>query len=163
MSDRTGVSLGYLSQIELGRSVPTISLLWKIARALGVPFSALTNGGGTSGTVLIPAEKAKILTSANGAFTSRALFPFNSQRRVEFYKLTLAPNAVEIADPHAPGTIENIFVANCQIEINVGGVSYSLKAEDSILFEADVPHSYRNLSTKMAVLYLVMTYADTVG
>ena len=34
---------------------------------------------------------------------------------------------------------------------------------DAILFEADVPHSYRNLADGEAVLYLVMTYVQTVG
>ena len=39
----SGVSRAMLGQIELGRSVPTIALLWKVARALEVPFSALTS------------------------------------------------------------------------------------------------------------------------
>src|SRR5262249_34912572 len=39
----SGVSRAMLSQIELGRSVPTIAVLWKITHALGVPFAALTS------------------------------------------------------------------------------------------------------------------------
>lgn len=159
----SGVSRGMLNQIELGHSVPTISLLWKVARALGLPFAALTSGGGPRGTILLPAAKAKTLTSADGAFTSRALFPFDTEQRAEFYKLTLAANAVEHADPHAPGTMENIFVAEGKIEITADGVAYVLKAEDSIFFEADVPHSYRNLGAKTATLYLVMNYAKLGG
>jgi transcriptional regulator with XRE-family HTH domain len=157
------VSRGMLSQIELGRSVPTISLLWKVARALDVPFSALTSDREAGGNVLLPAAKAKILTSTGGAFTSRALFPFEAERRVEFYKLTLAPHAVETADPHAPGTMENLAVAAGQVEIVADGVSYILKAEDAILFAADVPHAYRNLGAKTAIMYLVMTYTDSIG
>jgi transcriptional regulator with XRE-family HTH domain len=163
LAKASDVSRGMLSQIELGRSVPTISLLWKVARALDVPFSALTSDHGTDGNVLLPAAKAKILTSAGGAFTSRALFPFEAERRVEFYKLTLAPRAVENADPHAPGTMENLAVAAGQVEITAAGVSYILKPEDAILFAADVPHSYRNLGAKTAIMYLVMTYTDSIG
>jgi transcriptional regulator with XRE-family HTH domain len=163
LSKLSDVSRGMLSQIELGRSVPTIALLWKVARALGVPFAALTSDGTTGGTILLPADKAKMLTSANGSFTSRALFPFESERRVEFYKLTLAPNSQEIADPHAPGTTENLTVVSGQVEITAAGISYILRPEDAIMFEADVPHSYRNLGAKTAVMYLVMTYADAVG
>src|SRR5579871_1235604 len=37
----SGVSRAMLGQIELGQSAPTINVLWKIARALGIPFSAL--------------------------------------------------------------------------------------------------------------------------
>jgi len=34
---------------------------------------------------------------------------------------------------------------------------------DAILFDADVPHSYRNLGTEDALLFLVMTYVEAVG
>ena len=37
----SGVSRAMLGQIELGQSAPTINVLWKIARALEVTFSAL--------------------------------------------------------------------------------------------------------------------------
>jgi transcriptional regulator with XRE-family HTH domain len=163
LAKRSGVSRGMLSQIELGRSVPTISLLWKVARALDVPFAALTTDAKAGGTVVLPAEKAKLLSSSGGEFTSRALFPFDSERRVEFYKLTLAPHAEENADPHAPGTTENLVVAAGEVEITASGVSYTLHADDAVMFEADVPHRYRNLGAKTAVMYLVMTYTDAVG
>jgi transcriptional regulator with XRE-family HTH domain len=163
LANASGVSRGMLSQIELGRSVPTISLLWKVARALDVPFSALTSDHAVTGNIVLPAAHAKILTSAGGAFTSRALFPFETERRVEFYKLTLAPHALETADPHAPGTTENLVVAAGQVEITTAGVSYVLKNDDAILFAADLPHSYRNLGARTAIMYLVMTYTESIG
>jgi transcriptional regulator with XRE-family HTH domain len=159
----SGVSRAMISQIELGRSVPTIALFWKLARALEVPFAALTSETGGGGTVVLRASKAKTLTSVDGAFTSRALFPFDSERRVEFYQLTLAPSGLEVAQPHAVGTVENLVVAGGQIEIDVAGTVHRLQTGDAIMFEADVPHSYRNVSAVTAVMYLVMTYVETVG
>src|SRR5579862_6217666 len=41
LAHASGVSRAMLCQIELGQSAPTINVLWKIARALNVPFSAL--------------------------------------------------------------------------------------------------------------------------
>lgn len=41
LANRCGVSRAMLSQIEQGKSVPTISVLWKIANGLNVPFSEL--------------------------------------------------------------------------------------------------------------------------
>ena len=162
LAKEAGVSRGMLSQIELSRSVPTIGLLCRVARALDVPVSALTIDDSPGGTVVLPAAKAKILSSADGGFTSRALFPYDAERRVEFYRLTLAPGAEEIATPHAPGTTENLVVAAGEVEIVVAGISHVLKTDDAILFLADVPHAYRNLGTTQAVLYLVMTYVDSV-
>jgi quercetin dioxygenase-like cupin family protein len=91
------------------------------------------------------------------------LFPFDEPRRVEFYELVLAPKAVEVADPHAPGTVENLVVSKGQLEIEAAGETYGLAIGDAILFEADKPHTYRNVGTTEARVYLVMTYAEQVG
>jgi transcriptional regulator with XRE-family HTH domain len=159
----SGVSRAMLGQIETGKSTPTISLLWKVATALDVPFATLLAAEPTSGTVLLRRDESKVLSSSDGRFTSRALFPFDSERRVEFYELRLAPNHREDADAHAPGTKENLLVARGTVEITSGRDRPVTLAEgDAILFEADVPHSYRNLTSLEAVLYLVMTYVEVV-
>jgi quercetin dioxygenase-like cupin family protein len=82
---------------------------------------------------------------------------------VEFYELRLAPKGVEHAEPHAPGTTENLVVAKGQVVIEVRGQTHELGTGDAILFEADAPHVYRNPGGSEAVLYLVMTYAESVG
>jgi transcriptional regulator with XRE-family HTH domain len=159
----SGVSRAMLGQIELGQSTPTINVLWKIARALGVPFSALITNRTAGRTTVMAAARAKVLTSHDGAFSSRALFPFDEPRTVEFYELRLAPSAVEQADAHPPGTIENLIVTSGSLEMTVGAERHALSTGDAILFEADVPHQYRNVGTSELVMYLVMTYAEKTG
>ena len=163
LSQLSGVSRAMLGQVELGQSAPTINVLWKISSALGVPFSALITARGAPGPHVLRAEQAKHLTSHDGAFSSRALFPFDEPRRVEFYELRLAPGGVERADAHNPGTTENLVVSAGAVEIEVAGRREQLGAGDAIVFEADVPHVYRNRAERETVMYLVMTYADTVG
>jgi transcriptional regulator with XRE-family HTH domain len=154
-----GVSRAMLGQIELGQSAPTINVLWKIARALDLPFSALlTASSPTVGTRVIKARQTKRLTSHDGSFSSRALFPLDEGRRVEFYELEVKKGGVEEASAHAPGTRENLAVTRGDVEIVVDGVTHALSAGDAIVFEADVPHSYRNVGDVDALLYLVMTY-----
>jgi transcriptional regulator with XRE-family HTH domain len=41
MSERTGVSLGYLSQIELGKNSASIETLYRICLAFGIRMSEL--------------------------------------------------------------------------------------------------------------------------
>jgi transcriptional regulator with XRE-family HTH domain len=163
LSQVSGVSRAMLGQIELGQSAPTINVLWKISSALSVPFSALMSARTTGGVHVLRGEAAKLLTSHDGAFTSRALFPFDERRRVEFYELRLAPGGVERAEAHNPGTTENLVVAAGTVEIEVEGRKEHLEAGDAIVFEADVPHVYRSRSDRESIMYLVMTYADTVG
>lgn len=159
----SGVSRAMLGQIELGQSAPTINVLWKIARALEVTFSALISARTQSGALVLRASESKILTSKDRSFSSRALFPFDEPRRVEFYELRLTAGAVEDADAHPPGTAENLVVNAGTVEIDVAGDTHKLEAGDSILFEADSPHAYRNVGKTEAVMFLVMTYAEEIG
>jgi transcriptional regulator with XRE-family HTH domain len=160
----SGVSRAMLGQIETGRSTPTIGVLWKIATALGVPFANLLATQQTHGTAVLRREAAKVLSSSEGHFTSRALFPFDSERRVEFYELRLAPSHRENSEPHAPGTKENLVVVRGAVEVSTAQEPPITLAEgDAIVFEADVRHSYRNLGSTEAVLYLVMTYVEPIG
>ena len=159
----SGVSRAMLGQIELGKSVPTISLLWKVARALDVPFSALNVDDGASTSLVLRANQAKLLTSIDGKFSSRALFPHDTARKVEFYELELAPHAAEYAVAHPPGTTENLIVTAGEVEIEIGHETHSLKKKDALFFQADAPHVYRNTNAEKAVMYLVMAYNDSVG
>src|SRR5204862_5125629 len=82
----SGVSRAMLGQIELGQSAPTINVLWKIARALEVTFSALISARTQSGALVLRSQESKILTSQDRSFSSRALLPFDEPRRVEVYE-----------------------------------------------------------------------------
>ena len=163
LSKASGVSRAMLGQVELGQSAPTINVLWKIARALEVPFSALISTQEVKGARVMRVSQSKKLTSHDGTFVSRALFPFDQPRRVEFYELHLAPKSLEVADPHPPGTTENLVVTQGSLELEANNERHQLGVGDSIYFEADGPHTYRNTGTVEAVYYLVMTYAEEVG
>ena len=117
-----------------------------------MPFTSLISDRGQGGTTVLRGEVAKVPTSADGSFTSCALFPFDSERKVEFYKLTIAPHAIEVAVPHQTGTIENLVIAAGHVEVGVTDTIYRLSSDDAILFETDVVHSYRNTGNDTAIL-----------
>lgn len=158
----SGVSRAMLGQIELGRSTPTINLLWKVVKALQVPFSALmTTGPGASGTLVLRASRSRTLVAEGGGLTSRPLFPPDSQPRAELYELRLTPGTAHSYEPHAPGTVENLVVHQGQVEVTAGDGSHVLAAGDAIVYPADVPHAYRNCGDGDACLYVVVTYDET--
>lgn len=156
-----GVSRAMLGQVEAGDSAPTISFLWKVARGLDVRFADLLGEEASADVVVLPAQNAKILRSANNGFESRALFPFDNRRRAEFYELRLRAGHEEQADAHAEGTYENLVVNSGKLELIIGNSApIELKTGDSVYFRADVPHVYKNSSDEDAIMYLVMTYAE---
>jgi transcriptional regulator with XRE-family HTH domain len=158
LAQLSGVSRAMLSQIELGRAMPSIKVTFKIARVFGVPFSTLLAEQPKVRTRVLAAARSKILTSASGQFSTRALFPHDARQKTEFYELRLAAGGTEHADAHPEGTIENLIVVSGLVEISTAGERNRLSPGDALFFQADSPHSYSNLAEHEAVLYLVMTY-----
>ncbi len=156
----SGVSRAMLGQVELGQSAPTINLLWRITRALDVPFSLLLDQEPSSTTELVRVGDSKILESRTRTFSSRALFPFHRPKRAEFYELQLRKGVAETAEAHLPGTVENLVVTQGTIAIELPKERHVLERLDAIVFQADVVHTYRNVGDEDATFYLVMTYAD---
>jgi len=159
----SGVSRAMLSQIELGKSTPTINVVWRIASALDVPFSALITEVHAKRPAVLHASTARVLTSHDGAFVSRALFPVDQLRLAEFYELRLAPRSIERAEAHPVGTTENLVVVGGALNLVVNGERHRLDVGDAILFEADVPHQYRNEGDVPLHMFLVMTYGPREG
>ncbi len=158
LAAQSGVSRAMLSQIELGRSAPTITVLWKISRALGVPFAALLGTEPASELMVQRAGRSLVLSSMDGSFSTRALSPLDRPRTVEFYELRLAADSSEHADAHMPGTTENLVITSGTLEIEIRGASAVLEVGDSVFFHADSPHVYRNRGKTQVTAYLVMTY-----
>lgn len=163
LAAKCGVSRAMLSQIEQGKSVPTIAVLWKIAKGLNVPFSELLKEKEEQGLYILKAENTKVLYSSSKVFSSRALFPFIGNRRTEFYELLLKPGGIEVADPHPPGTTENLVVVSGKLRLRLSDKVVELEPKDSVFFKADVPHEYSNPTDQETVMYLVMSYTDDVG
>jgi rhodanese-related sulfurtransferase/transcriptional regulator with XRE-family HTH domain len=154
----TGLSRTLLGQIELGTNTPSLGVVWRLAGAFNVPFAALLSAPGSTATAIVRREGAKRLVSADGRFSSRALFPFGEAGKVEFYELWLAGHAREDAEAHQRGTRENLVVTRGQLSLEVGGVRHELAEGDAIVFGADVPHAYINPANAECWMHLVMTY-----
>jgi XRE family transcriptional regulator, regulator of sulfur utilization len=161
LADFSGLGRKKLDAVATGEVTPTINLVWKIANALGVPFGSLiATRQSPDGFVLRKAKKS-VISSSDGGLTSRTLLPHDSRRPVEFYELTLAPKHVAYSEAHGAGTRESLVVVRGHVEIKVGKEpSQRLEEGDAMIFEGDVPHSYRNLGSSEALLYLVMSYIN---
>lgn len=159
----TGLGRALLGQIENGRASPSVSVVWKIAQAFDVPFSALLTSAERPATRVLRGADARRLVSPDGRFSSRALYPLNEETRAEFYELFFAAHSREDAEAHRPGTLENLVVTAGRLEIEIRGERYELAKGDAISFVADAPHSYLNRGGEDCWAYLVMTYGHGPG
>ena len=159
----SGVSRAMLGQVELGKTTPSIHVVWKIARSLGVTFSMLVEGLEETRPTVMRAATAKLVKSGDGAVTARTLSPDGGRRSVEFYEVCINPRSVERSEPHAPGTRENLVVLSGSLGIVVAGDLHHLTAGDAIEFQGDVAHEYSNLGDDLLRIYVVLTYPFDAG
>ncbi|WP_244532015.1 helix-turn-helix domain-containing protein [Methylocapsa palsarum] len=157
----SGLGEASIGKLADGEITPSLSVLWKIANALGVPVGSLISDRRRRGTFVLRNESKSVISSSDGHFTSRALFPHDSKRLVEFYELNVAPGHEEYCEAHTPGTLESLVVVRGCVEVTSGKEpAQTLGEGDAIVFEADVPHTYRNLGSVAALLYLVISYVN---
>ena len=154
----SGVSRAMLGQIETGKSAPTINLLARIAGALNVSVSSLISSPDHGGTVIVPRDRSTVVTSSEGGFTCRALFPWGDPQSAEIYEVTIAGRHVQSFAAHAPGVKKTLVVLSGTVEVTIGEVSPSSIAEgDTILFNADAPHKFYNPGESEAKAFLIIT------
>ncbi len=159
LAAKSGVSRAALSQIEGTRTNPTLSVLWKVAVGLAVPFNELLGVSDDGGAKVLRAGDAPPLKSGDGRMESRLLSPGGSSPDLEIYELRFLPKAVHRSEPHGSGTLETLVVLTGALRLLVQEVEYELLPGDSIFFKADVPHVYENRATHETRCFNVVRYA----
>ena len=146
----SGVSRAMLGQIETGKSAPTINLLGRIAEALKVSVPSLISNPGIGRTVIVPRDRATIVTSSEGGFVSRALFPsLGRSAKHRDNEVTVSPHHGKSFAAQTPGTEKSLVIVSGDLEITVGEDSPAhLSNGDAILFNADTPHHFHNSGDK---------------
>jgi transcriptional regulator with XRE-family HTH domain len=143
LSGRCGVSKGMLSQIEGDRTNPTLATIWKIANGLGIPLEELFDAPGPSLFEPVHADQVTIVQSENGQGTFRIISPL-TVREVETYFMEIDVGGEVLSPSHTPGTIEILYISQGQCEVVSGGNVTTMNEGDSITYQADLTHGFRN-------------------
>jgi transcriptional regulator with XRE-family HTH domain len=140
----SGVSRAMLSQIEHAKSAPTISVLYKIARALGASVADLL-AQQSRGALVLRADGARWLTSPDGTLRVRTLTPDEAPRDPRLSEVRLLPGAWEELAPLPAGSSKQYIVTRGELEVVVQGVTHRLAAGDALWLDADAAHTVRNV------------------
>jgi transcriptional regulator with XRE-family HTH domain len=159
LAAKSGVSRAALSQIEGTRTNPTLSVLWKVAVGLGVPFHELLGVSEDGTPKLLRAGDSPPLKSGDGRIESRLLSPGGSSPDLEIYELRFLAKAVHRSEPHGRGTTETLVVMTGALRLLVQEAEYDLLPGDAIFFKADVTHVYENRASHETRCFNVIRYA----
>jgi transcriptional regulator with XRE-family HTH domain len=154
----TGVSRAALSQIETRKTNPSVGILWKIAAGLGTPFAGLL--GESQLPISIRRRRdMEVLRSIDRKFESRPLMPPAGVPQLEMYELRLSAHARYASEAHGPGTRELVVVLNGALRMTVGDRVDELSAGESVVFDANLPHTYENPGSSEARYHDLIIYA----
>lgn len=152
-----------LSQVETGKTTPTIAVLWKIVTGFGVPFSELLREDESARTVVVRRGARPALTSADRKFHSIPIILAGTPLGVELYRITLEPQGGSSSPAHAAGTWEMACVEQGKLRLVVGQEEHVLEPGDTATFPADLEHSYSAVGPSKCVFYDLVRYGSHVG
>jgi transcriptional regulator with XRE-family HTH domain len=149
LARRVGVSPSLVSQIELDRVNPSVSTLWSLVTELGMTMGEVFGNAEPAGPVLRTSdadgiverpETRRVINLASGIRWER-LTP-HSERDVEFLHVEYPVGAdscpADALITH--GGREYGYVTSGTLGVRVGFDEYELSPDDSIAFDASLPH-----------------------
>lgn len=173
-----GVSASLISQIETGRSQPSVSTLYAITSALGIsvedvfgppraagPAATSGDGDGAAETLLdvlgsrpatrvgpvVRADERQVLRLDSGVTWQR--LGQVTGKHVDFLLITYEPGGSSSSTglPMRHGGTEYGYVLEGELVLTLGFDEHRLRAGDAVSFESSTPHRYRNEGTEPAV------------
>lgn len=153
----TDVSKAQLAQIEKGEANPTVSTIWKIAAGLKISFSSLLQPPKTYFQKYC-VDSTTYVSEEEGKYRVYSIIPYNPERGWEFYKVEMDPGVIHKSEPHTEGVEETVMVIEGQVIIRCGEMMEQLVAGETLVFSANQPHQYENLTNHITVLHLIIQY-----
>ncbi|MFI9168905.1 cupin domain-containing protein [Streptomyces lincolnensis] len=176
LAREVGVSASLVSQIETGKSQPSVSTLYAITTVLGISVEALFDAGESE--AVAPVAAAGTVPHALAAFAAdpgRRIGPLVG--RAERETLELDSGVVWERLGHVPGTdvgfllvtyrpggssstsgglmrhagTEYGYLTSGELVLTLGFEEHTLRPGDAVCFESTTPHRYRNDGTEPAV------------
>ena len=149
LSDASGVSIGYLSQVERDNATPTLGTLAQIAAALGVALEYFIAAPKPSDGLTRAGQRPRFAlpNSALGYETLVAGFP---GAELSSYVLTVPPGYASETVSHEGE--ELIFVLEGEIDQVLDGQSFRMGPGDSLHYSGRTPHSWANPTDAIARL-----------
>jgi len=178
LSDKTGLSKSFLSQIERDLSQPSITSLKKIAIQLGISVVKLFTEGNNNGLWeyrryfgnelindskynknirIVTADRRKSVTLPGSQVTYELLTP-DMNRQLEIMYLQISEGETSGDEPmiDPPGEKCGIVLQGT-IEVRIGDEIYQLNEGTSICYPSDLPHWWRGIKGDPIKVIWVLT------
>jgi len=154
LAERCDLSPNTISLIERRSTSPSVSTLHRLAVALNVPITAFFKEASEQVRVINSRPEMRTFTgsldvrleSLGSGLEGQALEPF---------VVSLSPGADSGEQPIVHDGHELVYCLDGELDYEIDGQDYRLGAGESLLFEAQLPHRWRNPGSEQVVFLLV--------
>ncbi|PHR61046.1 MAG: XRE family transcriptional regulator [Robiginitomaculum sp.] len=163
LSEQSGVAKSMISQIEKNESNPTLATITRLSRALGTSVESILTTN-TSGTALVQKSNRQdipLIESEDGLCTLRIIGWMATVEYVQWYDFSAQVGGTLESSAHPNGSVENLSVLEGELEVQVGGETWAVKAGETLRYRADETHSVTNIGTVPARATMVNILALT--
>lgn len=160
VADRAEISIGLLSQIERGVTMPSLKSLRQVCAALDMPVGWLFDvPGGEHGDVVVRASSRRVMTLGPKGMTKELLSP-DSVPGVQMIRILIQPGGGSGDLPYnneAGAKCGTVLAGTLGLEVD--GTEYQLATGDSFAFPAIKLHRFWCVGEQQVDLIWVVTPA----
>ena len=157
LAERANVSKGLISQIENGRSIPSLPVLFGIIQSLEMAVSSFFDGLNLqTPNVLVQRKKdyeSFTKEDAKGFLYKRIFVKNVSASTLDFVILELNKNAKR--GEVVTEAFEYKYIIQGQCEYLINGEKYELHEGDSLFFDGRLPHLPKNTGSDKCIMLIV--------
>ena len=162
LAQKAGCTQSYISQLEKGLTMPSLSMIGKLSAALDIKvvdlFSDMSNKG--ENHWLLRRQDRKQIAYPDWKVSSHMLVTRVSTKRMEPLISIIEPGGTSDAAEgmsHPVGTEEFVMVLRGQVEFQIEGEDILLGEGDTLYFDGSLPHQWRNNGQEKAEVLFVFT------
>lgn len=159
LARQSNLNVNTLSMIENGKTSPSLETLMQLSFALGTPITAFFEDNAPKNQIAYyKAGQRPKVAFAHG--TLEDLGAGMPKHNAESFLVSLDPHRDSGEIPIVHTGREVVFCLEGQLIYTIGDQTFLLEPGDSLLFEAHLPHRWRNPSELPAVSLLVLCPSD---
>lgn len=155
-SVQCGVSRAMLSKIERGVSVPSATILGKLAAGLQIGLSGLLGGQLQRRSMMITPGEQPLFRDPESGLERRSLSPLFSDRAVDFALNTLPPRRSVSFPAHHDGVEEYLYVVEGMLRVVVADETFEVGTGSAMFYQANKVHEFHNDTDKPVGFFIVI-------
>ena len=162
LSDETGLSIGYISQIERNLVDPSLSSLRKISKSLDIPTYLLMETEKHSDDLTTKSGDVIMMKQPNSTVEYHLLTPMPNETFIPkslAIKFFLDPKSCDGDFPVIHESEEIVMLEKGEVIIHLPDEDIKLSVGDTTIIKSNIPHIIENLTDDIAIGLSIFTPA----